>query len=61
MAFDLSGSLINYVVADMVAVSDKVLMIETSFIEEEEDLRIHIFLLPDPDSLQKLLKSIGVA
>ncbi len=61
MSFDLSGSLINYVVADMVAVSDKVLMIETSFIEEEEDLRIHIFLLPDPDSLQKLLKSIGVA
>lgn len=61
MAFDLSGSLINYVVADMVAVSDKVLMIETSFIEEQEDLKIHIFLLPGPDSLQKLLKSIGVA
>ncbi|MEW6710433.1 MAG: chemotaxis protein CheC [Candidatus Riflebacteria bacterium] len=61
MAYDLSGSLINYVVADMVAVSDKVLMIETSFIEAEEDLRIHIFLLPDPDSLKKLLKSIGVA
>ncbi len=61
MAFDLSGSLINYVVADMIAVSDKVLMIETSFIEEEEDLKIHIFLLPEPDSLQKLLKTIGVA
>ncbi|MGM0598223.1 MAG: chemotaxis protein CheC [Candidatus Rifleibacteriota bacterium] len=61
MTFDLSGSLINAVVADMVAVSDKVLMIETSFIEEEEDLKIHIFLLPEPDSLQKLLKAIGVA
>jgi chemotaxis protein CheC len=61
MSFDLSGSLINHVVADMVAVSDKVLMIETSFIEEAEDLKIHIFLLPDPESLQKMLKSIGVA
>jgi hypothetical protein len=36
-------------------------MIETSFIEEAEDLKIHIFLLPDPESLQKMLKSIGVA
>lgn len=61
MAFDLSGALINYVVADMVAVSDKVLMIETSFIEEQEDLKIHIFLLPDPDSLRKMLTAIGVA
>jgi len=60
MAFDMAGALIDSVVADMTAVSDKVLMIETSFIESEEDLRIHIFLLPEPKSLTLLLQKIGV-
>lgn len=61
MNFDYAGAMIDNVVADMTAVSDKVLMIETSFIEEEEDMRIHIFILPAPDSLNLLLKKIGVS
>ena len=60
MTYDMAGSMIDSVVADMTAVSDKVLMIETSFIESEEDLRIHIFLLPEPKSLTLLLQKIGV-
>lgn len=59
--FDYAGAMIDNVVADMSAVSDKVLMLETSFIEEEEDMRIHIFILPAPDSLKLLLQKIGVA
>lgn len=59
--FDYAGAMIDNVVADMTAVSDKVLMLETSFIEEEEDMRIHIFILPAPDSLRLLLQKIGVA
>lgn len=60
MTFDMAGAMIDSIVADMTAVSDKVLMIETSFIESEEDLRIHIFLLPEPKSLNILLQKIGV-
>jgi chemotaxis protein CheC len=60
LAFDMAGALIDAVVADMAAVSDSVLMIETSFIESEEDLSIHIFLLPDPTSLDQLLEMLGV-
>jgi chemotaxis protein CheC len=60
MTYDMAGAMIDSIVADMASISDKVLMIETSFIESEEDLRIHIFLLPDPASLQLLLKKIGV-
>ena len=59
--FDYAGAMIDNVVADMTAVSDKVLMMETSFIEEEEDMKIHIFILPAPDSLKLLLQKIGVA
>ncbi len=60
MTFDMAGSLIDSVVADMTAVSDQVLMIETSFIDCEEDLKIHIFLLPQPNSLDRLLQTLGV-
>ncbi|MDD2999748.1 MAG: chemotaxis protein CheC [Candidatus Riflebacteria bacterium] len=61
MTFDMAGAILDTVIADMTAVSDKVLMIETSFIESEEDLRIHIFMLPSPVSLERLLQKIGVA
>ena len=59
--FDYSGAMIDNVVAEMTACSDKVLMMETSFTEEQEDMRIHIFILPEPDSLKLLLQKIGVA
>ncbi|HOY65660.1 MAG TPA: chemotaxis protein CheC [Candidatus Ozemobacteraceae bacterium] len=60
MAFDMAGALIDSVIADMAAVSDHVLMIETSFIESDENLKIHIFLMPDIDSLGHLLDQLGV-
>jgi chemotaxis protein CheC len=60
MTYDMAGAMIDNVIAEMTAVSDKVLMIETSFIESEEDLKIHIFLLPEPKSLMLLLHKIGV-
>lgn len=58
MTFDRAGVMIDGVVGDMETVSDEVLMIETSFLEEEEKLRIHVFLLPV--SLDALLEKIGV-
>lgn len=60
MAFDMAGALIDSVVADMTAISDDVLMIETSFVDNQEDLRIHILLLPAQNSLRKILEKIGV-
>ncbi|MFZ2956588.1 MAG: chemotaxis protein CheC [Candidatus Ozemobacteraceae bacterium] len=60
MAFDMAGALIDAVIGEMVAVSDHVLMLETSFIDDLEKLKLHIFLLPDPDSLETLLESLGV-
>ena len=61
MAFDMAGALIDSVVADMTAISDEVLMIETSFVDNKEDLKIHILLLPGHNSLHKMLEKIGVS
>ncbi len=60
MAIDMAGALLDSVISDMAAVSDHVLMIETAFVECQENLRIHIFLLPDPASLDRLLEILGV-
>ncbi|RCK77903.1 MAG: Chemotaxis protein CheC -- inhibitor of MCP methylation [Candidatus Ozemobacter sibiricus] len=60
MAIDMAGALLDSVISDMAAVSDHVLMIETAFVESQENLRIHIFLLPDPASLDRLLEILGV-
>lgn len=60
IAIDMVGALLDTVIADMAAVSDYVLMIETAFIESQENLRIHILLLPDPTSLDRLLEILGV-
>lgn len=59
MAFDMAGALIDAVIAEMVSVSDHVLMIEAAFKDSVDDLRIHIVLLPDPTSLETLLESVG--
>lgn len=60
MAYDMAGSLLDAVITDCQPVSESVLMIETSFFDDTEDLRIHIFLLPSPESLSKLLGLLGV-
>ncbi|MBF0498630.1 MAG: chemotaxis protein CheC [Candidatus Riflebacteria bacterium] len=60
MAFDMAGALLDAVIAEMVDVSDHVLMIEASFIDNLENMKMHIFLLPDPDSLGTLLELLGV-
>lgn len=60
LSYNMAGALLGVVVSEMAAVSDHVLMIETSFLEDQENLKIHIFLLPDPASLETLLDLLGV-
>ena len=60
LAFDMAGALLDAVVGEMAAVSDDVLMIETSFFDDAQDLRMHIFLLPDPASILKLFDLLGI-
>lgn len=60
MAIDMSGALIDQAVADMAAVSDSALVIETSFLESGENLNIHILLLPDQGSLAPILELLGM-
>ncbi|HEX5773149.1 MAG TPA: chemotaxis protein CheC [Geomobilimonas sp.] len=60
LSFDMAGAVVDYVLVDLAADGDLSLMVETEFFEEGEQVKGHFFLLPDPPSLQVILKSIGV-
>lgn len=60
VSFDMAGSLIDGVVSSLAEVSDSVFLIEASLKESNENLQINILLLPESDSLEKILSLIGV-
>ena len=39
---------------------DSALLIDTKFMEDRESLEGHFFLIPDPDSFDKIFSALGV-
>jgi chemotaxis protein CheC len=60
LALDMAGAVLSTILIELGEKSDQALVIETDFNDQETFIRGHFFLLPDPESLEILLKSIGV-
>lgn len=56
---DMAGALVDYVLIELSAVTEYALLIDSEFIDEEKSVRGHFFLLPNPGSLEAILKAIG--
>ncbi|MGF7185995.1 chemotaxis protein CheC [Desulfitispora alkaliphila] len=61
LAQDMAGAIISAVVFDLGEIADHCIVIETKFFEGERDISGHFFLLPEPDSLELILNSLGVS
>lgn len=65
LSVDMFGAIISIGLIELSQVSDTVIVINTSIFEEdyteEETVRGHFFLLPDPDSFESIFKALGVA
>lgn len=61
LAFDMLGAILSVVLAELGQVGDFALVIETEFSEANEEVKGHFFLIPDPGSLNIILKAIGVS
>lgn len=62
ISIDMAGAILSYPAALFGTISDKVLYIEEDFIREDDhDIRSHLLIMPDPDSLSKILQRLGVA
>lgn len=60
LAMDMAGAILSVPVILFGQVGDKVMLIETDFIEGTNHVKGHFFLIPDEDSFEILLKSLGV-
>ncbi|MFZ5943685.1 MAG: chemotaxis protein CheC [Bacillota bacterium] len=60
LAYDMAGAILGNVLQLYGEVSDYALVIESVFLEEEKEVKGHFFLLPEPGSLEILLKELGV-
>lgn len=60
VAIDMAGAVLSYGLAQYGEMGDSALLIETMFLEDREDLEGHFFLIPDPESFDKIFKALGV-
>ncbi len=60
LAIDMAGAILSVPVILFGQVGDKVMLIETDFFEGSNRVKGNFFLVPDEDSFEILLKSLGV-
>lgn len=62
LAYDMAGAVVDYVLIELSQAGDMALMVETEFHGDRGDddaIKGHFFLLPDPGSLDLILGAIG--
>lgn len=60
LAMDMAGAILSVVLIQLGQMGDHALVIETEFLSEEDDIKGHFFLVPDPGSLETILAAVGV-
>ncbi len=60
IVIDMAGALVDYVLIELAAVTEYALLIDSEFRDEGKSVKGHFFLLPNPGSLEVILKTIGV-
>lgn len=60
LAMDMAGAILNVVLVQLGQMGDQAMVIETEFLAEDDGISGHFFLVPDPGSLETLIKAVGV-
>ncbi len=60
LSIDMAGAILSVPAIQFGQISDRILIIETEFIEGNDNVKGFFFLVPDFDSYDTLLKSLGV-
>jgi chemotaxis protein CheC len=59
-AMDMAGAIFDYVLVDLAATEDYVLVVETDFVVSGEKVMGHLVLFPDLGTLNTILQRLGV-
>lgn len=60
LAIDMAGAILSVPAVEFGMTGDKVLFIETEFIEGSDNVQVYFFLIPDVQSYDVILKALGV-
>lgn len=61
VAIDMVGAILNYPAAYFGVMDDNLLFIEENFLSEENIIRSHLLIMPEPDSLSLIFESLGMS
>ena len=60
LAMDMAGAILNVVLVQLGQMGDTAMVIETEFLSEDDGINGQFFLVPDPGSLETIIKAVGV-
>jgi chemotaxis protein CheC len=60
LAMDMAGAILGYGLLQFGQMGDDALLIDTTFLEGQDEIEGQFFLIPDPESFPKIFKSLGV-
>lgn len=60
LAMDMAGAILGYGLLQFGQMGDNALLIDTTFLEGDNEIEGQFFLIPDPESFPKIFKSLGV-
>ncbi|MNJ36157.1 CheY-P phosphatase CheC [compost metagenome] len=60
LAMDMAGAILSYGLLQFGEMGDSALLIDTTFIEGQHEVEGQFFLIPDPDSFDKIFAALGV-
>ena len=61
VALDMVGAILSYPAALFGSMGDELLFIEEDFLSGENKIKSHLLIMPEPKSLEMILKSLGVS
>lgn len=60
LAIDMAGAILTYGLLQYGEMGDHALLIDTAFLEGKDKVEGHFFLIPDPESFDKIFAALGV-
>ncbi|WP_405031056.1 chemotaxis protein CheC [Paenibacillus hexagrammi] len=60
LAIDMAGAILSYGLLQFGEMGDQALLIDTKFLEGQNEVQGHFFLIPDPESFGKIFAALGV-
>jgi chemotaxis protein CheC len=61
LAIDMAGAILSYGLLQYGGMGDHALFIDTKFLDGVDEIEGHFFLIPDPESFQKIFSALGVS